>query len=84
MPEDELPPQSIVQMQIAFAANPEMVRAAIEVIKSTFQNGPLIGDNEYKTIVNAVVFDTQQDVMIGFLKRIDFIKEGGLHNQQRS
>lgn len=82
--DDDLPPQSIVQMQITFAANPDMVRAAIEVIKSTFELGALVGDNEFNTVVNAVKFDTQQNIMLGFLKHIDFIKGGGLHNQQRS
>lgn len=82
--QDELPPQSLIQKQIAFAADPDMVRAALEVIKSTFVTDTLVGDSEYKTVVNAVTFDVQQNVMIGFMKRIDFIKEGGLHNAQRS
>lgn len=84
MPEDELPPQSLKQMQILFAADPNMVRAAIEVIKTTFETGALIGDSEYATIVNAVKFDTQQNIMLGFMRQIDIIREGGLHNQQRS
>ena len=82
--EDELPPQSLVQMQILFAADPNMVRAAIEVIKTTFETGALVGGSEYETIVNAVKFDTQQNVMLGFLKQVDIIREGGLHNAQRS
>lgn len=82
--DDELPPQSIVQKQIAFASNPDMVAAALEIIKTTFVTNELVGDSEYKTVVNAVTFDTQQNVMIGFLKRLDFIREGGLHNVQRT
>lgn len=82
--DDELPPQSLVQMQILFAADPNMVRAAIEIIKSTFETGALVGESEYETVTNAVKFDTQQNIMLGFLKRIDIIREGGLHNEQRS
>lgn len=82
--EDELPPQSIVQMQILFAADPNMVRAAIEIIKSTFTTEALVGESEYATVVNAVKFDTQQNVMLGFMRQIDIIREGGLHNQQKS
>lgn len=81
---DDLPPQSLIQKQIAFANNGDAIAAAIEIIKSTFETGPLVGDSEYGTVVNAVKFDTQQNVMLGFLKRLDFIREGGLHNAQRS
>lgn len=81
---DELPPQSLIQKQIAFANEPDSVAAAIEIIKSTFELGALVGESEYSTVVNAVKFDTQQNVMLGFLKRLDFIRQGGLHNAQRS
>ncbi len=82
--EDELPPQSIIQKQILFANNADAIAAAIEIIKSTFETTQLVGDSEYSTVVNAVKFDTQQNVMLGFLKRLDFIREGGLINIQRS
>ena len=84
MPEDQLPPQSLIQKQIAFATNADAIAAAIEIIKSTFIATELVGNSEYETVVNAVRFDTQQNVMIGFMKRLDFIREGGLHNQQQS
>lgn len=80
---DELPDQSLVQMQILFANDANMVRAAIEVIKSTFTTDALVGSSEYETVVNAVRFDTQQNVMLGFLKQLDIIREGGLINKQR-
>lgn len=83
-PEDELPPQSLMQKQMLFASNPDMVEAVIEILKNSFQARELIGDSEYETIVNAVRFDTQQSVMVEFVKRIDFIKQGGLLNSQRS
>ncbi len=83
MPEDELPPQSIVQKQISFANNAEMVQAAIEIIKSSFEVIPLVGDTEYGTVVNAVKIDTQQNVMLGFLNRIEVIRQGALLNAQQ-
>jgi len=81
---EELPEQSIVQKQILFANNAEAVAAAIQIIKDSFVATELVGGSEYETVVNAVRFDTQQNVMIGFLKRLDFIREGGLLNQQQS
>lgn len=81
---NELPPQSLVQKQITFANDADMVAAAIEIIKSTFETTALLGNNEYETVVNAVKFDTQQNVMLGFLKQLDFIREGGLLNKQRT
>lgn len=76
--------QSLIQKQITFANNAEMVQAAIEVIKSSFTAGELVGDSEYATVVNAVKFDTQQDVMVNFWKRIEYIRGGGLLNAQQS
>lgn len=81
--EDELPQQSMIQKQILFANNADMVQAAIQVIKESFEVSPLIGETEYETVVNAVKFDTQQNVMLSFLKRLEFIQQGGLINKQR-
>lgn len=81
---DELPPQSLMQKQIAFANSGDMVQAAIQILKESFEAGPLIGESEFSTVVNAVRMDTQQNVMLEFLKRLEFIQQGGLHNAQRS
>lgn len=82
--EDELPNQSIVQKQILFANNGDMVAAAIEVIKASFVVSELVGSSEYETVVNAVKMDTQQSIMLAFLKRLEFIQQGGLVNTQRT
>jgi hypothetical protein len=81
--QDELPDQSLIQKQIAFAGNPDAIAAAVEILKSTFTADALVGGSEYETVVNAVKFDTQQNVMLGFFKQLDFIRTGGLINKQR-
>lgn len=82
--DDELPKQSLMQKQITFANNAEMAQAAIQILKDSFVVSELVGDSEYSTVVNAVRMDTQQNVMLSFLKRLEFIQQGGLINTQRS
>jgi len=74
--------QSLAQKMIAFAQNPDSVAAIVGILKRAIgDQNRLVGDNEYQTIVNAVRLDTQTDLMIKVLNTIDFIKQGGLHQE---
>jgi hypothetical protein len=49
------------------------------LVKSCFANVPLIGDDQFKTIVNAVTIETQQQLLINLIKFMEEIKNGSLH-----
>lgn len=48
----------------------------IELIKGMFDQTPLIGDNEYATVVNAVRMDTQSGIIQKILDLTHQIKNG--------
>lgn len=76
---------SITQKMIEFAQNPESVDAILAILKRAIgDQNRLVGDTEYETVVNAVRLDTQTDLMIKVLNTIDFIKQGGLHQEAAS
>lgn len=49
------------------------------LVKSCFVNVPLIGDTEFKTLVNAVTIETQQQLLINLINYMEDIKQGKLH-----
>ncbi len=71
--------QSLVQKKIAFAQS-EHVGATLAILKDSFRKGPLVGETEYNTLVNAITMDAQSDIFIKFIETVDFIKKGGLLN----
>lgn len=71
--------KSIVQKIITFTNNSENVQVMIELIKMSIPQEQLVGDTEYATIVNAVKFDTRQNLILDIIKKVDFIKGGGLN-----
>lgn len=78
MPEN----QSEAQKQIAFAQSGH-VEAVISLLKECSRLEKLVGDTEYATIINAVTMDSQSEMIIKFINRIDFIRSGGLLTEQK-
>lgn len=74
---DELQQQSMIQKKIALAQS-EHAPIVIELLKDCIQQSPLIGDNEFKTLVNAITFDVQSEIIIKMVERLEFIRNGGL------
>jgi hypothetical protein len=72
--------QSDKQKMIAFAQS-EHVGIVIALLRECLVKGSLVGEDEFKTIVNAVTMDAQSNVILAFIQKIDDIKKGSLHNQ---
>jgi len=72
--------QTIKQQKIAFAQS-EHTEAAIQLLRETIAPKPLVGDNEYSTIVNAVTLDAQSEMINKFIQAIVAIKNGSLHQK---
>lgn len=67
---------------MAFAGNSDAVLAAITILKELGGVPKLVGDSEWETIVNSITLDTQQNTLVNFIKTIDEIKSGALHDKQ--
>jgi len=71
---------TIKQKKIAFAQS-EHVEVVLAILRECSTQGPLVGETEFETVVNAVTLDAQSNLMMKFINSIDFIKKGGLHEQ---
>lgn len=71
------------QKLIAFCNNAENIQAMLELIKMVSPQGELIGDSEYLTVVNAVKFDTRNQLILDLSNKIEFIKAGGLNQVEQ-
>lgn len=80
MEDIELPisDQSMKQKKIALAQS-EHAPIVIELLKDCMTRSPLVGDNEFKTLVNAITFDVQSEIIVKMVERLEFIRQGGLH-----
>lgn len=83
MDEDQKLPeeQSILQRKAEFA-NSSHIAIVIQLLRECSHKGPLVGQSEYETVVNAVRLDAQSDLINEFISQIDSIKKGGLFNEQ--
>lgn len=77
----ELSEQSMKQKKIALA---QSVHApiVIELLKDCMNRTALVGDNEFKTIVNAVTFDVQSEILIKMVDLLENIRQGKMHEQK--
>lgn len=73
--------QTMKQKMIALAQS-EHLPTMIYMLKSVCTANKLVGDNEFSTVVNAVKFDTQQDIIIDLMKLVESIKNGSFINNQ--
>jgi len=56
--------------------------AVLKLIQYSMVKNPLVGDNEFSTIVNAVTLEAQSNLLIGVTKLMEDIKNGSLFNAQ--
>lgn len=54
----------------------------IEIIKDCIPQNVLVGDNEFETVRNAVIFDTYQNMIVSVVKYLEDIRQGALHNNE--
>lgn len=72
--------QTIKQrMMIVSAQYPDVV---LELLKSVIPKRSLVGDSEYATVVNAVTFDVQSDIITNVGELMENIRNGSLINNQ--
>lgn len=78
--DDSLVGQSLDQKKMAFA-NSAHVDVVITILQECGGVSGLIGETEYKTVVNAVTLDAQQEMLKKFINSIDAIRKGSLFNK---
>lgn len=77
--EEILESQSMKQKKIAFAQSPHL-EAVIQLLRESSAHNPLVGDTSHETVVNAVTLDAQSSLVMEFIKQVEDIKTGSLHN----
>lgn len=76
--EDPVIPQTEVQKKIALAQS-DHAPTIILLLKDLMKPIPLLGSSEYETLVNAVRFDTQSEILRGMVDYLEDIRKGSLH-----
>lgn len=76
---EELENQSMKQKKIAFAQSPHL-EAVIQLLRESSAHNPLVGDTAHETVVNAVTLDAQSSLVMEFVRQVEEIKKGSLHN----
>lgn len=67
------------QMMIVSAQYP---LAVLEIIKSVIEQRSLVGSSQYETLVNAITFDVQSEMLLNVSNLMGKIREGSLINNQ--
>lgn len=62
-------------------AQSEYASTVIEIIKDCIPPSSLVGDTEFETIKNAIIFDTYQNMMVSVVKYLEDIRQGKLHDE---
>lgn len=76
---EEIPEnQTLNQKKIAFAQSPHL-EAVLAILKDACGEQKLIGENEFETVKNAIILDSNANLIKAFIGLIDHIKRGGLH-----
>lgn len=55
--------------------------AIVQIIRDVMPQKPLIGKDQWETIVNAITLDVTSSILAGVVDRLKFIRDGGLHNE---
>lgn len=74
---DETQNETMMQKKARLAQG-DLAPAAIEILKECMKQLPLVADSEFQTVVNAIRMDTQSDIIIEFIKRLEEIREQGI------
>jgi len=78
MAEDE---QSLKQKKIALATS-EHAPVIIELMKDLMSQNPIIGKDQWETIVNALTIEIQATMLRGMVDHLEDIRKGSLHNKE--
>lgn len=72
------------KQKIVALVQSEHANTVISILKRIVQTNSqsLVGDNEFGTIVNAVRFDTQQNMILEVLKLYESVKDGSFISNQ--
>jgi hypothetical protein len=73
--------QTAKQQKIALAQS-EHYLTIIELMRDCTSKNPIIGENEFKTLVNAITLDVEANFMIRMSNYIEDIRKGCLHEQK--
>jgi len=76
--EDIITEQSMKQKKIMLAQS-EHAPIIIELLKDCIEQSPLVGENEFKTLVNAITFDVQSTILRNMVDLLEQIRKGGMH-----
>ena len=82
--EPKLPEEQTMRQRKALFANNVDVGVLVQLLRECSHQGPLVGESEYDTVVNAVRLDAQSDLITELIKQIDLIKKGGLINSENN
>lgn len=81
--EKKLPEEQTANQRKAAFANSVDMGILVQLLRESCHKGPLVGETEYETVVNAVRLDSQSDLINEFINQIDTIKKGGLFNAEQ-
>lgn len=79
--EDNITEQSMKQKKIMLAQS-EHAPIVIELMKDCIEQSPLVGDNEFKTLVNAITFDVQSTILRRMVDLLEQIRQGVMHEKK--
>lgn len=71
-----------IQQKIISLTQSEHAETVILILKRVSEVNQLVGDTDYKTIVNAVTFDAQQNMILKVLELFESVKNGSFINNQ--
>jgi hypothetical protein len=70
--------QTLIQKKIALAQS-EHHSMIIELMRDITTKTPIIGDTEYKTLLNAITLEVEANMMIRMADYLEKIRKGQLH-----
>lgn len=73
--------QSLRQRKIALAQS-EHASIIVEILRDCASKIPLVGDTEWKTIVNTLTLDAQSNLIREVVDYLERIRRGELHDQK--
>lgn len=76
--EEPLENQTINQKKMSFVQSAHL-DAVLALLRDSCGEQRLVGETEFETIKNAITLEANANMIKGFIKMVDFVKSGGLH-----
>jgi hypothetical protein len=73
--------ETLKQRKIALAQS-EHYTTIVELMRDCTSKNPIIGDTEFKTLVNAITLEVEANMMRRVVDYIEDIRKGILHEQE--